>query len=249
MLKHRIIPIILIDGFSVLKTIKFETRRNIGSPITVMRTFETRNVDEMIILDIDATKQNRSFDHGLAQDISSDCFMPLTFGGGVKSCTEIEQLLKAGADKVSLNTSALADEDFIREAVAVFGSQCIVISLDIENEVLIRNLQLNSGSVPSVRDFILRMEDCDIGEFLITDVDSEGLMSGPNLNLAKHLASLTTKPVIFAGGVAKPTDCADLIEKSGVDAVGCSSIFYFSGYTPNDCRQALIDRNLPARLT
>ena len=109
MLKHRIIPIVLIDGFSVLKTIQFGTRRNLGSPITVMRTYETRNVDEMILLDIDASIQQRCFDRWLVEEISADCFMPLTIGGGINSCKQIEELLRSGADKVSINTNALYD--------------------------------------------------------------------------------------------------------------------------------------------
>ena len=106
-LKKRIIPIVLLDGFSVVKTIEFDERRNLGSPVTVVRTYDTRNVDEMIVLDIDASDENRSIDHLTIADLAKDCFMPLTVGGGIRSIGDIRTALKAGADKVAINTEAL----------------------------------------------------------------------------------------------------------------------------------------------
>lgn len=246
MLKHRIIPIVLIDGFSVLKTIKFDTRRNLGSPITVMRTYETRNVDEMIILDIDASVQNRSFDRWLVSEISADCFMPLTIGGGIKSCAHIEELLSAGADKVSVNTIALSDLGFIKEAVKEFGSQCIVGSVDLgfDGDIFSKC----NTEVIDMYEHVKKLQDCDVGEFLFCDVAREGTMGGPNLELAKKIVQTTSKPTIFSGGVAEPSHCADLIELSGVSAIGCSSIFHFTQFTPQDCREELRKRGLPARL-
>lgn len=245
MLKHRIIPIVLIDGFSVIKTIQFLTRRNLGSPITVMRTYETRNVDEMILLDIEASLQNRSFDKWLVEEISADCLMPLTIGGGIKSCKQIEDLLSAGADKVSINTTGIRDQSFMREAVKEFGSQCIVASIDIIGckDIFLRNSQYN----PNLFEHIKKLNDCDVGEFLFCDVSREGTMDGPNLELAKLLSERSSKPTIFAGGVSKPSDCSNLIQHANVDAVGCSSIFHFTNYTPEDCRKHLRSRGLPAR--
>jgi cyclase len=245
MLKHRIIPIVLIDGFSVLKTINFKTRRGLGSPITVMRTYETRNVDEMVILDIDASKQGRSIDKWLIQEISQDCFMPLTIGGGIKTCFQIEQLLEAGADKVAINAASLSDPGFIKEAVKTFGSQCIVISVDVNEEGGIHTA--GTAAKQGLQQHIKDMHDCDVGEFLICDVAREGTMKGPNLSLAQDLAAQIDKPLIYAGGVSQPEDCVDLVQKAGVNAVGVSSIFHFTDYTPQDCRTALIPNNIPAR--
>jgi imidazole glycerol-phosphate synthase subunit HisF len=245
MLKHRIIPIVLIDGFSVLKTIKFETRRNLGSPITVLRTYETRNVDELIMLDINASLEDRYFDRWLVEELSSECFMPLTIGGGIKSCRQIEDLLSAGADKVSINTSALTDLKFINEAVFEFGSQCIVASIDIISAEQIYNKRVSE--TPNLADHVKLLDDCDIGEYLFCDVSREGTMLGPDLKLANLLAGLSSKPTIYAGGVALPSDCADLIEVGNVDAVGCSSIFHFKNFTPEDCRSSLRGRSIPAR--
>ena len=245
MLKHRIIPIVLIDGFSVLKTVKFETRRNLGSPITVLRTYETRNVDELVMLDINASLQDRYFDRWLVEELSSECFMPLTIGGGVKSCRQIEDLLSAGADKVSINTSGLIDLKFIKEAVVEFGSQCIVASIDIISAEKIYNKRVSE--TPNLADHVKLLDDCDVGEYLFCDVSREGTMLGPDLKLANLLAGLSPKPTIYAGGVAQPSDCADLIEVGNVDAVGCSSIFHFTNFTPEDCRSSLRGRGIPAR--
>lgn len=245
MLKHRIIPIVLIDGFSVLKTIKFDTRRNLGSPITVLRTYETRDVDELIMLDINATSESRHFDRWLVEELSAECFMPLTIGGGIKSCIEIESLLSAGADKVSINTSALTDQQFIKEAVAEFGSQCIVASVDIFDATTIYSKRI--ATTINLLDHVKYLHDCDIGEYLFCDVSREGTLSGPNLGLARQLSQETNKPIIFAGGVSRPSDCSDLIEVGEVDAVGCSSIFHFTSFTPEDCRADLRGRGLPAR--
>ena len=131
MLRKRVIPIVLIDGFSVLKTIQFNERRGLGSPVTVVRTYNTRNVDELIVLDIDATRQNRSIDIFTVKDIAEDCFMPLTVGGGITNLDHIRTLLKNGADKISINSEALERPDFIKEASDVFGAQCIVVSIDV----------------------------------------------------------------------------------------------------------------------
>lgn len=246
MLKNRIIPIVLIDGFSVLKTIKFDTCRNLGSPITVLRTYESRNVDELIMLDIYASTEGRCFDHWLVEELSRDCFMPLTIGGGIKSCTEIENLLKAGADKVSINTSALFNLQLIKEAVKEFGSQCIVASIDV-----VDSCEIYSNSVlpkPNLFDHIHSLGECDVGEFLFCDVNRDGTMLGPNIDLARRLSQETQKPIIYAGGVSHPSDCSDLIELGEVDAVGCSSIFHFTNFTPEDCRENLRGRGIPARL-
>lgn len=249
MLKKRIIPIVLLDGFSVLKTIKFSTRRNLGSPITVMRTYNTRNIDEMIILDIDASKQNRSVDKFIINDITRDCFMPLTVGGGIKSLNDIEALLKNGADKVSINTFALKNKNFIYEASREFGSQCIVVSLDIckvDSEYYIFS---NGKIIDDIfyLDLINQFTDLGAGELLINDVENDGVMQGPDIKLAKTISNISSIPIIFSGGVSSPEDVLPLTRDAKVDAVGISSIFHFTDFTPEDCRRKLREENIPAR--
>lgn len=249
MLKKRVIPIVLLDGFSVIKTIKFDVRRNLGSPITVMRTYNTRNIDEMIIIDIDATKNNRPIDKFIISEITSECFMPITVGGGIKSCKDIEQLLKAGADKVSINSFGFSNPEFISESSKIFGAQCIVASVDIikvDNEYY---LYINNKIVKDLKylEWILRLEDLGAGEILLNDVTRDGSMLGSDKILAKSIANKISIPLIFAGGISGPEDVAELIEISDVDAVGVSSIFHFTNFTPADCRESIRQRGLPAR--
>ncbi len=249
MLKHRIIPIVLLNGFSVLKTTNFNVRRNLGSPITVMRTYETRNVDEMIILDIDATRQNRAIDRFIIQEITKDCFMPLTIGGGIKNCRDIELILKSGADKISINSEALRNTNFVIEAVKNFGSQCIVASIDLIQKN--KKIEIyNNDSDYSNLNFLNQIkifEDLGIGELLICDVNREGTMSGPNFELAKEISDYCSVPLIYSGGVSCPRDTSDLIKFSGMSGVGVSSIFHFTDWTPEDCRKSLRESGLAAR--
>ena len=130
-LKKRIVPLVLLDGFSVVKTKQFKERRNLGNPITVARTYNSRNVDELIILDIDASAQSRAIDLLTIRDIATECFMPLTVGGGLRDLNDIGDALKFGADKVALNTAILNSPKLIREAAETFGSQAIVASIDV----------------------------------------------------------------------------------------------------------------------
>lgn len=249
MLKKRVIPIVLLDGFSVLKTINFDVRRNLGSPVTVMRTYNTRNVDEMIILDIDASKSNRSVDKFIFKEISSDCFMPLTIGGGIKSCSDIESLLKSGADKVSINTYAYENPLFIEAAAKEFGSQCIVSSVDCIKEDGKYFPYINNKTIYDIDFFhwIKRMEDLGAGEILVNNVTKDGTMSGCDCDLAKLIANTVKIPLIFAGGINSELNVAELFKKADIDAVGISSIFHFTKITPDDCRNALKDIGIPAR--
>jgi|TARA_B110000908_G_C10167542_1_gene409178 cyclase len=249
MLKKRVIPIVLLDGFSVLKTINFDVRRNLGSPVTVMRTYNTRNVDEMIILDIDASKYDRPIDKFIIKEISSDCFMPLTIGGGIKTCNDIESLLKSGADKVSINSYSYKNPSFIKEAAENFGSQCIVASVDCIKEGDSFFPYCNKDVLYDINlfDWLLTLQDLGAGEILINDVSKDGTMSGCNIHLAKSVTNILKVPVIFSGGVDSAENVAELIKDGGVDAAGVSSIFHFTEITPNDCRKALKDIGIPAR--
>lgn len=249
MLKTRVIPIVLIDGFSVLKTINFSTRRNLGSPVTVMRTYNTRNVDEMVILDIDASKHGRSIDKFIIKEITNDCFMPLTVGGGIKSLKDIESLLKSGADKVSINTFGIESKDFIKEASMEFGSQCIVSSIDIITDNNEYQVYSNGRTLHEINylEWIQELISMGAGEILINDVSRDGLMCGSNHNLAKEISLISKVPVIYAGGISSPVDAANLVKNSNIDGVGVSSIFHFTNSTPEDCRTELKKINIPAR--
>jgi cyclase len=248
MLRKRIIPIVLLDGFSVLKTIKFDQRRNLGSPVTVARTYNTRNVDELILLDIDASKQGRSIDKFTIAEIAQDCFMPLTVGGGIKTIGDIETLLSKGADKIAINSYALENPQFVKEASSIFGAQCIVVSIDIVEEGN-QFLIYNRGKIYKeleLLDWVKQLENLGAGELLINNVTRDGEMCGGNMELAELVSNAVTIPVIYAGGISSPIDAAKLA-KSKISGLGISSIFHFTDFTPKDCSNYLNQVGIHAR--
>lgn len=239
---------VLLDGFSVLKTINFEQRRNLGSPITVARTYNTRNVDELILLDIDASKQGRAIDKFTIAEIAQDCFMPLTVGGGIKTIEDIQGLLVKGADKVAINSYAIDNPDFIKESSAIFGSQCITISIDVveqDGDFLI----YSRGEIIhdlSLSNWMQTVESLGAGELIINNVSRDGMMQGGSVALAEYISDIVSIPVIYAGGISSPSDAA-LIAETKVSGVGVASIFHFTDYTPQDCNKALRKNNIPVR--
>lgn len=248
MLRKRIIPIVLLDGFSVLKTINFKIRRNLGSPITVARTYNTRNVDELVLLDIDATKQNRAIDKFTIAEIAKECFMPLTVGGGIKTIKDIQGLLAKGADKISINSFAIENPSFIKEASDIFGSQCIVVSIDVveikDDFFIYSQGQINYNL--DLLDWIKKVESLGAGELIINNVTRDGVMKGGCVKLADFVSKNVLIPVVYVGGINDPDDAAR-IAKTNVSGVGIASIFHFTDFTPKDCSQKLKDYGVPAR--
>jgi len=250
MLRHRVIPIVLLDGYSVVKTIRFDIRRNLGNPIVVSRVYNSRNVDELILLDIDASKENREIDLHTVEAVAAECFMPLTVGGGLKTCVDIENTLKAGADKVSLNTILFTNPKFFKEAVQNFGSQCIVASLDIKKDEQGRYVPYSHAQQPvniSFEESLQFLTEAKVGEILLNSVDLDGTMSGYDEDLVRYVAARVNIPIIFAGGAAGPEDCAKVI-KAGASAVAAASIFHFTSITPRTCKVGMSKSGLPVRL-
>ncbi len=250
MLCYRVIPLVLLDGYSVLKTIEFDVRRNLGNPITIARIYNARKVDELILLDIDASKEERSIDLQTVTKVAEECFMPLTVGGGIRDCSDISSVLKAGADKVSINSGFLENPDFIKEAVSVFGSQCIVISLDIKksqkNEFTIfSHTGINKNQL-SLDEALNRIEECKVGEVLLNNVNLDGKLTGYDLEITKVVSSRINIPTIVAGGAGKPEDFADVI-KAGASAASGASIFHFTSFTPNDCKESMAKAGIAVR--
>lgn len=251
MLRTRVIPIVLLNGdYSVIKTIQFNIRRNLGNPIVVSRIYDTRGVDELILLDIDASKEDRGIDVHTVEAVSSECFMPLTIGGGLRTCDDIERTLKAGADKVSLNSVILERPEFLKEAVSVFGSQCIIASIDVKKDEK-GNYAVFSHSNRKVEysfeEYLKLVIRYGAGEILLNNVDRDGTMDGYDLELIKYTFSMTNIPLIVAGGVSGPQDCVGAI-RSGASAVAAASIFHFTQFTPETCKQFLAEAGIPVRI-
>ncbi len=248
MLRTRIIPVVLIDGFSVLKTIRFKERRNQGNPITVARIYNTRNVDELILLDIDASKENRSIDLLTIEEIASECFMPLTIGGGIKSIEDIRNVLDRGADKVVINTAAIENIEFIKNAVYQFGSQCIVASVDFKLEngkykVFSRGKSMELDPF----DWCEKLFKIGVGELFVASVELDGTMTSCDLKIIDGLANRVNIPIIYSGGVSSPDSYIEPL-MHGVSAVAAASIFHFTRWTPDCVKKKLSESGFPVRL-
>ena len=249
MLKHRIIPCVLLKDWQLVKTINFDTFRIIGHPTSTARIYNSRNVDELIVLDIDASLEDEDINIEIIEDIANECFMPLTIGGGIKSIEDIYSVLNAGADKISINTKAIEDREFIREASQVFGSQCIVCSIDvkkIDGKFKVFNKRKGLLDIDPIS-LAKEYEEYGAGEILLTSIDKEGTTEGYDIDLIKEFENKLQIPIILNGGMGKPHHAVDAV-KNGADAISAAYIFHFSQYTPNDIKLELAQNNIEVRI-
>jgi len=249
MLKHRVIPCVLLKDWQLVKSISFESFRTIGHPTSTARIYNVRNVDELIVLDIDASLNNEEINVEIISDIANECFMPLTIGGGIKTINDIFKVLNAGADKISINSQALENLEFIKEASDIFGSQCIVCSIDvkkIKGEYKVFNKNKGLLDIHPL-DLAKNFQKYGAGEILLTSVDSEGSNNGYDLELIRLFKGELSIPIILNGGMDHPDDATKAIE-NGADAVAAAYIFHFSRWTPKDIKLTLAESNIPVRL-
>lgn len=249
MLRHRVIPVVLLDGYAVVKTIRFDVRRNLGNPVTVARIYNTRNVDELVLLDIDASKEGRKIDLDTIRDVASECFMPLTVGGGLNSVDDIGAALSSGADKVTLNTSALKRPELIREGADVFGCQCIVVSIDVKRSPDGEAQVYSHAGVScdrSLSDWVKEAEALGAGEILINAVDRDGVMGGYDFPLIASLSEQVHIPIIACGGASSISDGAEAV-RAGASAIAAASIFHFTSITPEEMKAELARSGFPTR--
>ena len=247
MLKVRIIPILTFNGFGLVKTKKFTNPRMVGNPVQVARVYNNRGVDELVFIDIFASTQKRKINLKLVADVIKECYMPIAIGGGIETIEDINDLLKIGADKVIIKTKALIDIDFIKEAVAFYGSQCISIAVDAfktsEGYKIFNHLNIDK----SLDDYVQEMIDCKVGEFVLTSVDNDGMMNGFDTELIDYVQKITNIPIIAVGGGGNMEHYNELFSKTNVQAVGSASIFHFTQYTPLDIKNELKSINIPVR--
>ena len=248
MLKHRVIPCVLLKDWQLVKSIQFDSYRTIGHPRSTARIYNARNVDELIVLDIDASLHNQGINIEAIQDIAEECFMPLTIGGGIYSLSDIYSILNAGADKISINSIALEDLSFIKKSSSIFGSQFIVCSIDVKKINETYKVFNKKKGLIDIDPLLLakQYQDHGAGEILLTSVDKDGSASGYDINLIKLFRNNLEIPVILNGGMGKPIDAVEAI-KNGADAVAAAYIFHFSQYTPDDVKNEMIKSNIPTR--
>lgn len=251
MLKTRIIPCMLFNGFNLIKTIRFDQTRNLGNAVQMARVYNSRNVDELIFIDMKATEENRRPEFNTVKDIVAECFMPLTIGGGIHSIEDIYGLLKIGTDKICLNSEALNNPGFITETAKKFGSQCIVVSIDTKKSGKEYFVFKNRGAVNTKKTAVQwakEVEKLGAGEIFLTSIDRDGTMEGYDLELIKKVTTAVSIPVIACGGAGKVKDIIDAVKVGGADAVSLASMFHYSGHTPNSIKERMKSAKIPVRI-
>ena len=251
MLKVRIIPTLLWKNVGLVKGVAFDSWRRLGTVLPAIQVYNQRDVDELILVDIAASRESSNPDFDSVRDFSEDCFVPLTVGGGVFSVKQIRSLLLAGADKVSINSAAYDNPSFIAEAASHFGSQCIVLSMDVrQTEPGIYRCFSHAGtrSTPySPVDWAREMEDRGCGEILLTSIDRDGTMQGYDLELIRQVTQAVNLPVIASGGAGTYEHMRLAVQVAGASAVAAGSMFHFTQQTPAEAKLALAAAGISVR--
>ncbi|UCB46328.1 MAG: imidazole glycerol phosphate synthase subunit HisF [Spirochaetota bacterium] len=250
MLKKRIIPCLDITEGRVVKGIHFVNIRDAGDPVEWARKYDRDGADELVFLDITATSDNRAILIDVVERVSDELFIPFTVGGGIRSVKDMHKILKAGADKISINTAAVKDPDLIREGAIHYGSQCIVVAVDIKREGEGFKIYIRGGRERTEidgLDWCKKAEDLGAGELLVTSMDRDGTKDGYDLDLLQRITSLVNIPVIASGGCGKLEHLYDAIEKGGVSAVLAASIFHYGEFTIPQTKEYLKSKKLNIR--
>ncbi|MCC2642621.1 MAG: hisF [Nitrospira sp.] len=253
MLTKRIIPCLDVKDGRVVKGVSFIDLRDAGDPVEVATIYDREGADELCFLDITASHENRKTILDVVEQTADRVFMPLTVGGGVRTLDDIRALLNAGADKVSINTTAVQQPEFVREAAQRFGTQCIVVAIDAKRSAFIGQWEVftHGGRKPTGLDALgwaQRMEGYGAGEILLTSMDQDGRRSGYDLQLTSAVSEHLTIPVIASGGVGTLEHLYDGLVTGRADAVLAASIFHFRTHTIQQAKTYLRGRGVPVRM-
>ena len=252
MLKNRIIPCLDVKNGRVVKGINFVDLKDAGDPVEQAKIYSDGGADEICFLDITASNENRDTIYEVVKKTSKKCFVPLTVGGGVRNIEDINKLLNCGADKVSINTSAVQNPELVIESSKKFGSQCIVVAIDAKKvsdnkwEVFTHGGRNKTG-IDAVK-FAKQVEINGAGEILLTSMDRDGTKSGYDVELLKTITDSTNIPVIASGGVGTLDHLYDGIVKGGASAVLAASIFHYGEYKIKEAKEYLNSKNVSVRL-
>ncbi len=231
--KTRVIPVLLLKGKGLVKTVRFKKPKYIGDPINSVRIFNEKEVDELVFLDIAATPEGRGPDFDLLTDIASEAFMPMAYGGGISSLSQIQNVFALGFEKVIIDSHAYCSTELIRDAVSIYGSQSIVGCIDVKRAMFSRfKIYSNSGMTRQRINLVRHLtflENLGIGELIVNSVDRDGTFSGYDLNLLDLVTSTVSIPVVALGGASSIDDFNSAITHCGVSAVAAGSMFVFVG--------------------
>ncbi len=253
MLAKRIIPCLDVTDGRVVKGVNFTELRDAGDPVEIARRYDEQGADELTFLDITASSDNRDLILHIIEAVASQVFIPLTVGGGVRQVADVRRLLNAGADKVSMNTSAVNNPQLVYEASQKHGSQCIVVAIDAKNvapgkwEVFTHGGR-NATGLDAV-EWAKKMAELGAGELLLTSMDRDGTKSGFDLGLTRAVSDAVNVPVIASGGVGGLQDLADGVKLGHADAVLAASIFHYGQHTVQEAKQFMAAQGIPVRLS
>jgi cyclase len=241
--KIRVMPTLLFRDVGLVKGVAFDSWRRTGSALQAIKVYNMREVDELVFLDIQATPDGRAPDFAQVDELADECFMPMTVGGGIRTPDHIGQLLAVGADKVAINTGALAHPRLIQDGAIRYGSQCIVVSIDVRRHSDGRlEVMSHCGKQPTGRDpveWAREAESLGAGEILLTSVDRDGTFDGYDIALTRAVVDAVKIPVIASGGCGSYRHMADVLRDGKADAVAAASIFHFTEQTPREAKQYL----------
>ena len=255
MLAKRVIPCLDVDRGRVVKGTNFLQLRDAGDPVEVASRYEQEGADELVFLDITASHEDRGIMLDVVRRTAEQVFMPLTVGGGIRTMDDIRSLLNSGSDKVSINSAACKDPDFVRQAARRFGSQCIVVNIDpkrIQRDGReVWEVHINGGRLPTGLEAVAwaqEVERLGAGEIVLTSMDCDGTKDGYDLEITSAVAAAVTIPVVASGGAGCPEHLADAVQQGGADAALAASIFHFGEYTITETKQAMAARGVPVRV-
>ena len=231
MLRTRVIPCLLLKNNGLVKTIKFKNPSYVGDPINAIKIFNDKEVDELVFLDIMASVEKRGPNFKLISEISTECFMPLGYGGGISSIQEIEQLFNLGIEKVILNSSAFSNSELLKQAINIFGSQSIIASMDVKKNWLTKKQSvytLNGQNNTKINplEYAKKMEDVGVGELIVNSINQDGTMEGYDYNLIKSISGAVKIPIVAVGGAGEICHLKKAKE-SGASAVAAGSLFVY----------------------
>ena len=252
MLRNRIIPCLDVKNGRVVKGINFVELKDAGDPVEQAKIYSDGGADEICFLDITASNENRDIILDVVKKTSQNCFVPLTVGGGVRNINDILNLLKSGADKVSINTAAVINKNIVKESAENFGSQCTVIAIDAKKISdnkweIFTNGGRNSTGI-NAEDYAKQVEELGAGEILLTSMDRDGTKKGYDLELTKRISNSVNIPVIASGGVGKLEHLYDGLKNGNASAVLAASIFHFGEFSINDAKKYLDSKGIPVRI-
>jgi imidazole glycerol-phosphate synthase subunit HisF len=255
MLAKRVIPCLDVDRGRVVKGTNFLNLRDAGDPVAVAARYEQEGADELVFLDITASHEARGIMIDVVRRTADQVFMPLTVGGGIRTVDDIRALLNAGSDKVSINSAACKDPEFVREAARRFGSQCIVVNIDpkrVQSEGReVWEVHINGGRTPTGLEAVAwarRVEELGAGEIVLTSMDADGTKDGYDLEITRAVSEAVSIPVVASGGAGKPEHLADAVQQGKADAALAASIFHFGEYSIRETKQVMASRGIPVRL-